>query len=83
MPAKHGDIPNAYVKANKESHLDIFSQVPQGMNIDKETLKNLGVLGKKEVSLNCASACAASSKPVDSGVSYCMPSCAMQDSHGG
>ena len=24
VPAKHGDILNAYVKANKESHLEIF-----------------------------------------------------------
>uniref|UniRef100_A0AAV1UXY6 Reverse transcriptase Ty1/copia-type domain-containing protein n=1 Tax=Peronospora matthiolae TaxID=2874970 RepID=A0AAV1UXY6_9STRA len=24
VPARHGDIPNAYVKANKEEHLEIF-----------------------------------------------------------
>ena len=24
VPARHGDIPNTYVKANKEEHLDIF-----------------------------------------------------------
>ena len=31
VPAKHGDIPNAYVKADKEAHWEILLQVPQEM----------------------------------------------------
>ena len=49
--AKHGDIPNAYVKAKKESHLEIFLQIPQGMDIDQETMNKLGVSSKNELSL--------------------------------
>ena len=28
VPAKHGDIPNAYVKAEKEPELGIFLRIP-------------------------------------------------------
>lgn len=38
VPAKDGDIPNAYMKANKEDHLDIFLSVPFGMEIGEEKL---------------------------------------------
>ncbi|CAH0473990.1 unnamed protein product [Peronospora belbahrii] len=48
VPAKHGDIPNAYVKADKESHLEIFSQIPQSMDIDEATMKDLGVSSKND-----------------------------------
>ena len=34
VPAKHDDTLNAYVKANKEAHLDIFLSVPVGMEGD-------------------------------------------------
>ena len=47
VSAKHGDIPNAYVKADKESHLEILLQVPQAMNVNKATLKKLGASSKK------------------------------------
>ena len=30
VPARHGDVPNAYVKAEKEEHLDIYMKVPMG-----------------------------------------------------
>ena len=33
VPAKHGDIPNTYVRADKETHLDIFLLVPSGMTL--------------------------------------------------
>lgn len=39
VPARHGDIPNAYMKANKEAHLDIFLGVPVGMEIGVESLR--------------------------------------------
>lgn len=31
VPARHGDVPNAYVKADKEEDLEIALHVPQGM----------------------------------------------------
>ncbi|GMF57806.1 unnamed protein product [Phytophthora fragariaefolia] len=43
VPAKHGDVPNAYVKAEKEAELDIYLRIPQGMVIPKELLEKLGV----------------------------------------
>ncbi|CAI5706593.1 unnamed protein product [Peronospora effusa] len=41
VPARHGDVPNAYVKAEKEEHLDIYMKVPKGMTLDGEELKGL------------------------------------------
>lgn len=43
VPARHGDIPNTYVKAFKEEHSEIFFAVLQGMIVCEETLKQLGV----------------------------------------
>jgi hypothetical protein len=51
VPAKHGDIPNAYVKANKEEHLDIFLSVPVGMDISEETLRSFRVQSPKNLVL--------------------------------
>ncbi|KAG6612031.1 Integrase catalytic core protein [Phytophthora cinnamomi] len=51
VPAKHGDVPNAYVKADKEEDLRIYIRVPQGMKIPKEILKGLGVETDAEVAL--------------------------------
>uniref|UniRef100_A0AAV1UAW8 Uncharacterized protein n=1 Tax=Peronospora matthiolae TaxID=2874970 RepID=A0AAV1UAW8_9STRA len=50
VPAKTGDISNAYVKADKEVHLDIYLQVPPNMDIEYKTLKNLGA---KETMMWC------------------------------
>ena len=33
VPVKHGDIPNAYVRAEKEAHLDIYLQGPSCMTV--------------------------------------------------
>ena len=33
VPAKHGNIPNAYVHTDKETHLDIFLLVSSGMTL--------------------------------------------------
>ncbi|CAI5723653.1 unnamed protein product [Peronospora farinosa] len=41
VPARHGDVPNAYVKAEKEEHLDIYMKVPKGMTLDGEEIKGL------------------------------------------
>ena len=39
MPAKHGEISDAYVKADKEAHLDIYLQLPSRMSVCEETLR--------------------------------------------
>lgn len=46
IPARHGDIPNAYVRAGKELHLEIYLEMPQGMKIDEKQLRKLGASGK-------------------------------------
>ncbi|GMG14877.1 unnamed protein product [Phytophthora fragariaefolia] len=51
VPAKHGDVPNAYVKAVKEAGLTIYIHPPQGMVISEEVLKLLGVESAKELVL--------------------------------
>ncbi|CAI5703653.1 unnamed protein product [Peronospora effusa] len=43
VPARHGDVPNAYVKAEKEEHLDIYMKVPKGMVLSDQELKLHGV----------------------------------------
>ena len=50
-PSKHGNIPNAYVKAGKEAHLEILLQVPQAMTIDQDAIKMVGAATKKKVVL--------------------------------
>ncbi|GMF59484.1 unnamed protein product [Phytophthora fragariaefolia] len=51
VPAKHGDIPNAYVKADKERNMEILLHVPQGMEIDASTLGDLEVTNTSQVAL--------------------------------
>ena len=51
VPARHGDIPNAYVKADKEEHLDIYLAIPQGMKIQDGTLRKFGVQDKSYLAL--------------------------------
>ena len=41
VPSKHGDIPNAYVRAEKEAHLGICLQVPRGMTVSESTLRKI------------------------------------------
>ena len=43
VPARHGDVPNAYVKAEKEEHLDIFMEIPRGMQLTTKELQGFGV----------------------------------------
>lgn len=52
VPARHGDIPNAYMKANKEAHLDIFLGVPVGMEIGVESLRSFRVQSPKNLVLH-------------------------------
>ncbi|POM67581.1 Retrotransposon like protein [Phytophthora palmivora] len=51
VPAKFGDVPNVYVKAEKEADLDIFIHVPKGMTILDEVMKRLGVTSSDELML--------------------------------
>nr|CCA19666.1 hypothetical protein PITG_05283 [Albugo laibachii Nc14] len=41
-PARHGDVPKAYVKAEKEPHLDFYMKVPKEMKIDEVDVKRHG-----------------------------------------
>ncbi|GMF44886.1 unnamed protein product [Phytophthora fragariaefolia] len=50
-PAKHGDVPNAYVQADKEAELDIFLRLPRGMMIPDNVRKRLGVANDSELVL--------------------------------
>uniref|UniRef100_A0AAV1UVG8 Reverse transcriptase Ty1/copia-type domain-containing protein n=1 Tax=Peronospora matthiolae TaxID=2874970 RepID=A0AAV1UVG8_9STRA len=51
VPATHGDIPNAYVEAEKEPHLHIYLQMPRNMPVSKETLRAQGVSNASELVL--------------------------------
>ena len=42
IPAKNGDITNAYLKAYKQDHLNIFLSVPLVMEIGEEKLRSMG-----------------------------------------
>lgn len=45
---KHGDVPNAYVKADKVAELDIFIRLPQGMVTPEGVRTKLGVTSDGE-----------------------------------
>ena len=51
VPTRNRDIPNAYAKADKEEHLDIYLAIPQGMKIQDGTLQQFGVKGKSYLAL--------------------------------
>uniref|UniRef100_A0AAV1T8Z1 Uncharacterized protein n=1 Tax=Peronospora matthiolae TaxID=2874970 RepID=A0AAV1T8Z1_9STRA len=51
VPAKHGDIPNAYVKAYNEAHLLIHLHLPLGMSVYSATLRKYGAASSKELVL--------------------------------
>ncbi|KAE8992962.1 hypothetical protein PR002_g20384 [Phytophthora rubi] len=51
VPARHGDVPSAYVKADKEAELVIMLHIPEGMVISDALLRLLGVTDKRELAL--------------------------------
>ncbi|GMF30943.1 unnamed protein product [Phytophthora lilii] len=51
VPARHGVIPNAYVKAEKEQHLEIYLAIPKGMIVPEEVLRACGVSSYKKLAL--------------------------------
>ena len=51
VPARHGDIPNAYVKAEQDKDLNIYMRVPSGMQIGQGVLEQHGVKHTKHLAL--------------------------------
>ena len=51
VPARHRDIPNAYVKADKEEHLDVFLVILKGMKIQDGNLRKFGVQDESYLAL--------------------------------
>ncbi|EGZ23155.1 hypothetical protein PHYSODRAFT_375094, partial [Phytophthora sojae] len=51
VPARHGDVPGAYVKAKKEEELVIMLVIPTGMEFTEEQLRAVGVKTKYELAL--------------------------------
>ncbi|OWZ04206.1 Pol Polyprotein [Phytophthora megakarya] len=51
VPARHGEVPSAYVKVEKEPELEILLHIQQGMEITSELLKNPDVKDKRELAL--------------------------------
>ena len=41
VPARHGDVPSAYPKAETEKNYEIHLQIPQGMEIPREKMDEL------------------------------------------
>ena len=51
VPDKHGYIPNAYVKADKEAHLKIYLQLSRSINVSGETLREHDVTSANDLVL--------------------------------
>lgn len=51
MTARHGDVPNAYVRAEKEKDTDIYMRMPSGMQVVQDILRQHGVYHTKELDL--------------------------------
>lgn len=51
VPARHGDVPSAYVKADKKENLEILLHISHGMDIDAELMENLGVKDNRQLDL--------------------------------
>nr|CCA14419.1 conserved hypothetical protein [Albugo laibachii Nc14] len=51
VPARQGDVPSAYLNAEKEDSLKILLHIPQRMEFDHELLQKLGVRDKRQLAL--------------------------------
>ena len=49
VPDKHREIPNAYVRSEKEAQLDNYFQVPRGMTMSESTLRKISATHPDEV----------------------------------
>ena len=56
VPARHGNVPIAYVETDKEAGLEILLHIPQGMELEDEQLSKFGFKDKNQLALllkNC------------------------------
>jgi hypothetical protein len=51
VPAKHGDVPNAFPRADTEDGLNIYMELPSGFDVMEEELRSFGVQRKRELVL--------------------------------
>ena len=51
VPARYDDVPNVYVKAELEEHLDIYMKVPKGMTLSEKEIGGLGVKSSTDLAL--------------------------------
>lgn len=51
VPARHFDVPSAYVRAAKEEGVDIYLYIPDGMELTDEELATHGVKSASELAL--------------------------------
>ena len=52
VPARHGDVPNTYVKAENEEHLEnIYMKVPKGMAMKEKEMKDLNAKTPNDLAL--------------------------------
>ncbi|GMG15399.1 unnamed protein product [Phytophthora fragariaefolia] len=51
VPARHGNVPSAFVKADKETNIEILLRIPLGMEIREALLKLPGVKDESELAL--------------------------------
>lgn len=49
VPARDGDVPNAYVRSEKEKDVEIYMSVPSRMQVGQDILKQSGVAHTKEL----------------------------------
>ena len=76
VPARHGDVPNAYLKAEKVENLDIYMKVPKGVQLNHKELARFGAKSTGEIALLLKkSRYGLKQKLVDSGVSYYIQGC--------
>nr|CCA19290.1 conserved hypothetical protein [Albugo laibachii Nc14] len=51
VPARHGNVPIAYVETDKEAGLEILLHIPQGMELEDEQLSKFGFKDKNQLAL--------------------------------
>jgi hypothetical protein len=51
VQTKHYDVPNAYVNADAEEGITIYTEFPPGIQVDEETLRKFGVQHQNQLAL--------------------------------
>uniref|UniRef100_A0AAV1U804 Reverse transcriptase Ty1/copia-type domain-containing protein n=1 Tax=Peronospora matthiolae TaxID=2874970 RepID=A0AAV1U804_9STRA len=57
VPAQHGDVPSAYVKAEKDEGLEILLHILKGTDIEAKLLDKFGVQDKGNLALTLKRVC--------------------------